>query len=63
MAKEKAKAIDSNQSKPIEAIQLTPEELAVKVTARKARKLEKNKRRRERQKAAANVEAGSNASP
>ncbi|MBU4201454.1 MAG: hypothetical protein KKG09_05435 [Verrucomicrobia bacterium] len=63
MAKEKAKAIDSNQGKPIEAIQLTPEELAAKVTARKARKLEKNKRRRERQKAAANVEAGSKASP
>jgi hypothetical protein len=59
----KAKAIDSKKGKPVEASQLTSEELAEKVTVRKARKLEKNKKRRERQKASADVEAGRKASP
>ena len=51
----KMKAIDSKKGKPVEASQLTSEELAEKA---KARKLEKNKKRRERQKASADVEAG-----
>jgi hypothetical protein len=59
----KTKAIDSKKGKPVEASQLTSEELAEKVKVRKARKLEKNKKRRERQKASADVEAGRKASP
>ena len=59
----KAKAIDSKKGKPVEASQLTSEELAEKAKGRKARKLEKNKKRRERQKASADVEAGRKTSP